>query len=152
MTTTTQRRNGTAELTSRTPLVAVIGVALAALLTALGTFWDITGNDSEPEKHPLGQYLVVLAIIGVVAVVCYGLVVRRAMAGNPGRRSAILGAVALISVAAFWSGAPVVLASAAVATALIDGEKLGSVSTPAKIGVGLAGLTTLAAIGLAIAG
>ena len=152
MTTTTQRDAAMVESASRTPLVAVFGIALAALLTALGTFWDITGNDSEPEKHPVGEYLVILGIVAVVAVVCYGLVVRHAVNGNPGRRSAILGGLSVVSLIAFWAGAPVVIASAAVATALAERDKLGGFSAWAKTGLGLAALTTIAAIVLAIAG
>ena len=127
-------------------------IALAALLTALGTFWDITGNDSEPEKHPVGEYLVILGIIVVVAVVCYGLVVRRAVNGDPGRRGAILGGLSVLSLVVFWAGAPVVIASAAVATALVERDKLGSFGAWAKTGLGLAALSTIAAVVLAIAG
>ena len=144
--------SATASTPSRTPLMAVLGVALSAVFTAIGTFWDLTNNDPSVDDHAGRAYLVTVGIIVVLAALVYGLVVRGAMSGRPGRRSAILGLVAAASIPVFWVGAPVVFASAAIATALAERDKLGSLGNASKAGIGLAALTTMGALVLAITG
>lgn len=138
---------------SRATLLAVVGAVLSALLTAIGTFWDITGNDeSTGSSHDVRDYLVTLAAITVATIIVYALVVRRAAVGRPGRRSVILGVVAILSLAAFWAGLPIVLAGAAAAAAFAERDKLGGFGGGSKTGLTLAGLTTIAAVALAISG
>lgn len=136
---------------SRTPLLAALGLAASALLAAVGTFWDITDND-EVDDNTFADYWPVLVIAAVAAAIVYGLVVRTAAAGNAGRRSAILGVVGFLSNVVFWSGLPMVLASAALACALLDKDKAGSFGTGSKVGLAFAALTTAGAVALAITG
>lgn len=136
----------------RAPFLAAVGVVLAAALTALAIFWDLTGNDPEPEQHLLGQFIVVLGVIIAVTALVHLLIVRTASHGNPGRRSLILGILGATSLAVFWAGLPIVLAAAATAAALIERDSRGRLGAMAKGGLGLAVLTTIGAICLAIAG
>lgn len=45
---------------SRNGLLAAFGVVDAAVLTAIGTFWDLTGNDSAVASHSGRNYAVSL--------------------------------------------------------------------------------------------
>jgi predicted membrane protein len=150
MTTSSASLNATTTAPSRTPLLAALGIAAAAVLTAVGTFWDVNNNDAENGKA--SEWLICLGIIAVTAAVGYGLVVRTAETGNPGRRAVILGVVAFLSNAVFWAGLPMVLASAAVACAFIDKDKRGSFGGASKAGLVLAVLTAIPAVSLAIFG
>jgi len=138
--------------TGRAPFLALGAVVVSGVLTALAVFWDLTGNDPEPEEQPLGEFLVVLGVIIVVTAAVFLFVVRGAARGNPGRRSLILGILGVLSLAVFWAGVPVVLAAAAVAVALVERDALGRFGTMAKTGLGLAAAATLASIILAVAG
>jgi hypothetical protein len=142
----------TAETTapSRTPLLAAFGIAASAVLTAIGTFWDVNGNDRG--DHNASDWYVCLGIIAVAAALVYGLVVRTAATGNPGRRALILGIVAVPSVVVFWSGIPMVLVSAAVACALLEKDKVGSYGTGSKVAFVLSALATAGAVTLAFTG
>ena len=135
---------------SRTPLLAALGIASSGALTAVGTFWDLNNNDSGPTHA--SEWLITLGIIAVAAAVVYGLVVRTAATGNPGRRAAVLGVVAFLSNVAFWAGLPMVIASAAVACAFIEQDRRGSLGTGSKVGVALSAVTTAAAVSLAVFG
>jgi hypothetical protein len=136
---------------SRTPLLAAFGVAASAVLTAMGTFWDLTDNE-EGSNHGAGDYFIVLGIIAVAVAIVYGLVVRNAGAGNPGRRAAILAVVSVLSIAVFWAGLPMVLVSGVVACALAEKDKLGSFGAGSKVGLALSVPVTAMAVWLAIAG
>jgi predicted membrane protein len=135
---------------SRTPLLAALGIAAASVLTAVGTFWDINDNDTGDVKA--SDWFICLGIIAVAAAIVYGLVVRTAGSGNPGRRSVILAVVAFLSNVVFWAGLPMVLASAAVACAFIEKDAKGSMSTPSKVSLVVVALTAAAAVQLAIFG
>jgi predicted membrane protein len=148
MTATTNDLTTTAP--SRTPLLAALGIAAASALTAVGTFWDVNNNDAESGQA--SEWLVCLGIIAVTAAIAYGLVVRGADAGDPGRRSVILGVVAFLSNVVFWAGLPMVLASAAVACAFVEKDARGSFRKASKAGLALAVLTAIPAVTLALFG
>ena len=81
--------------------VATAAAAGAAALAAWGTF-------GEAEDH-WGSYLAVLAIIAVGALAVFaGVVPRVERAGVVG---VVLSAAALLTIAVFWSGLPIVLAA-----------------------------------------
>jgi hypothetical protein len=144
MTTTTA---STATAPSRTPLLAALGIAGSAVLTAIGTFGDSKGN-----HHTTREYVVTLGIVVVAAALAYGLGVRGVQRGNPGRRAAIFGVLALVSCVAFWAGIPMILVSATVACALADKDKAGSYGSGSKAGLALATLAGIAATVFAFAG
>ena len=80
--------------------IATLSVLVAAALAAWGTFGE-TGD------QPWGDYLVVLAVIAVGALVVFAVVVPRAE--RAGAIGLVLSAFAVLTVAVFWSGLPVVL-------------------------------------------
>jgi hypothetical protein len=135
---------------SRTPLLAAFGIAAASVLTAVGTFWAV--NDKPEAKHEFNDWLICLPIIAVAAAVVYGLVVRSAATGNPGRRALILSVVGFLSLAVFWAGIPMVVVSGAVACALVESDKLGSYGAGSKVAFALSAVTTGLAVFLAIEG
>jgi hypothetical protein len=136
---------------SRTPLIATLGFATSAVLTAIGTFWDISGNDSG-NNDTFGEYVPVLGIAAVATALVFGLVVRGAERGNPGRRSVILGVLGVVTIMVFWSGLPSVLAAGAVATALVHRDVTGRFGKASATGLALAGLALAGAVVLAITG
>jgi len=137
--------------TSRTPVLAVLSLALSAVLTAIGTFWDLTGNDHGSGSQ-VGPYLVAVGIAAVACLIVFGLVVRRAERGHPGRRSAVLGVLSVVTIPVFWTGLPPVLAVGAVATALTDRDVTGRFGAASKAVLGLAGIALAAAVLFAIVG
>jgi len=91
---------------------ASAGIALAALLSAVGTF-GLLGEGSE--THATREYLVVLGIIGMAALAVFGWAVPRSLESPAvGWTGVVLGVLAIVSVVAFWSGLPPVLAAGAV--------------------------------------
>ena len=84
--------------------VAAAAIALAAALAAWGTFGE---DHAEP-----GEYLIVLAIIVVGAVVVFGWAVPRwASSPTAARTALVLSVLGVLSIAVFWSGLPPVLAA-----------------------------------------
>jgi hypothetical protein len=135
----------------RTQVVAALGIAASSVLTAIGTFGWFEDN-ATPADHRASDWLTVLPYVAVTAAVVFGLVVRTAEAGNPGRRSAILGVFGFLSNAVFWAGLPAVIAAGSIACALTQKDRDGSFSGASKAGLGLSGITVAAAIWLAIVG
>lgn len=82
--------------------IAAASIFLAAALAAWGTFGE-TGD------QPWGDYLVVLAVIGVAALAVFAVVVPRAE--RAGAVGLVLSALGVLTIAVFWSGLPVVLAA-----------------------------------------
>jgi hypothetical protein len=84
--------------------IALAAAALAAALAAWGTFGD--------DEHGWGEYVLVLGIIAVAALAVFGWAVPR-WAGSPaaGRTALVLSILGVLSIAAFWSGLPPVLAA-----------------------------------------
>ena len=150
MTSTTMTGSAT-DAPSRTPLLAVLGIAASAVLMAVGTFWDLTGNESG-EGGELGAYAVSVGLSLVCAAIVFGLVVRTAERGNPGWRAGILGVVSFLSNAVFWAGFPAVIAAGALACALVQKDRSGRFSAGSLVGLGFSALSVAGAVWLAIAG
>ncbi len=145
-------RSTTSPTPSRAGLLALFGAVDGAVLTAIGTFWDLTGNEPAGASRDTGEYLVTLGMIAVWTAVVFGLVVRTASGDTAGRRGVILGVLAVLSVAVAWSGLPMVLAAGALACALIRREQRGAFGT---VGVAIlidVVLATVGAVAFAIAG
>ena len=109
--------------------IAVASVALAAALAAWGTFGEA--------EDRWGSYLAVLAIIAIGALVVFaGIVPRVEHAGPVG---VVFSAAAVLSIAVFWSGLPIVLAA--------GGAVLGwvaRVSVLGRIAIALSALAVVA--------
>jgi hypothetical protein len=97
-------------------------------------------------------YLVTAAILVVLTALVFVLVVRTAPGQRAGKRSAILGVVAALSILVFWSGAPTVFATAAIAAALTERDDTGRFGKGSKAGLALAAVTVVAAVVAAIIG
>jgi hypothetical protein len=84
--------------------IALAAAAFAAVLAAWGTFGD--------EDYGWGEFVVVCGIIAVAAVAVFGWAVPR-WADSPavGRTALVLSLLGLLSIAAFWTGLPPVLAA-----------------------------------------
>ena len=135
---------------SRTPLLATVAFALSAVLGAVGSFADLTGNDTGGTS--VGSYVATLGIALVACGIVFGLVVRGAGRGNPARRTIVLGTLAALSAFVFWTGLPTILAFGALGTALIQRDTDLRFSTGSKVGLGLAALGFAGAVVGAIAG
>jgi hypothetical protein len=87
--------------------VAVAAIALAVVLNAIGSYADTSDHD----PHKTRAFLVVLAIIAIASAIVFGWVVprqiERASLATPALVLSVLG---LVSVLAFWSGLPPILA------------------------------------------
>jgi hypothetical protein len=89
--------------TAMAPFALAAG-GIAAALAAWGTFGD--------EGYGWGEYLVVLAIIAVSALAVFGWAVPRwATSPAAGRSALVLSVLGVLSIAAYWSGLPPVLAA-----------------------------------------
>ena len=135
------------------PVAAAIGAGTATVLTAVGTFWDITGDESGDRTMTdfWGYLSVNLGMIVVGTAIVFGLVVRPATAANAGRRGLVLAVVGLLSVAVFWTGLPAILAAGATACALVD-RRTGSFSRLSQSALAISVVTLGLAVWLAIAG
>jgi hypothetical protein len=129
------------------PLFAALGIGVALILTAMGTFWDLTDNESGTE-YGVTEYAITSGIILVAAALVFGLVVRTATQRSAPRRAVILAVLGLLSVLFFWTGLPMVFAAGALATV----QRSASTSTSTWVVVALATITTGLAIFAAIAG
>lgn len=96
---------------SRTPLdgavgpVGVAAVVFAVLLSAIGVY-------AEKGEADTTGFLVVCAIITVAAVAVFGFVVPRGLRReSAGGAALVLTILGLLTVAAFWSGLPPILAA-----------------------------------------
>jgi hypothetical protein len=136
----------------RTPLIAVLGLAATAVLTAIGTFWDATGNDPKSSSNHYGEYFVTLAADAVLLALVFGLVVRTTSGRRAGMRSAVLGGLAVLTLVLFWSGAPCVFAAGALAAALVERDETGSWGKAGRTGLALAGVAAVAATVFAFIG
>ena len=132
------------------PLFAALGAGTALVLAALGTFWDFSGNDAN--EQGVSEYLFVAGIVVVATALVFGLVVRTATPANAGTRAAILAGVAAVSILVFWSGLPPVLAVAAISCALVSRRADSSLSTIARVVLGIAALVLAGAVYLAFVG
>ncbi len=152
--TTTTANQLPADAPSRTPLLVALGVGASSLLTAMGTFLDLTGNEpaGQATSEQLREWLVITGIAAVTAAIVFGFVVRTAARGNAARRSLVLSVLAAPSIAVFWTGIPSVLAAAAIGCALVDRDSRGAFSGAAKAGLVLGAIAVAGAIVTAIAG
>lgn len=146
--TTFTSRSSERSTTAGWPMYAALGAGTALVLTAIGTFWDLSGNDTAGRDSFVSHYLPVVAIVIVATALVFGLVVRTASASSSmATRALVLGVLGLLTVLVFWTGLPAVLAFGAVALAL------GSASEGrSKVALALAAVTLGLAVVAAIVG
>lgn len=130
------------------PLYAAVSTGVAAVLTAIGTLWSpLADYEATRTTDDIISWLVVAAIAAVGAALVFGLVVRTTPAGGGRVRTPVLAALAVLSLAVFWTGLPVIFAGASVCCALANPRALGS-----RIAIVLAVLVTAVAVWAALAG
>ncbi len=143
----------------------VAGVAITtAIVTTVALLWANYVNT--PWRDPGTEWGIdtdqgavgLLLIAGFVALgvgVVYGVVVRRALAGDPARaaRTAmILALVGVLTIVAFWTGLPIVLGSAAALLGMDARTRLGHTPPTAAIAIGLGLLIAAGALFICVTG
>jgi hypothetical protein len=149
MTTTSATTRSTSS-DGRAPLLAALGLGTSAVLTCIGTFWAL--NDAEGTEHGVGDWLLSVGVATVATALVFGLVVRTAAQGDPGRRALVTACFGVLSIVVFWAGLPAVLVAATVACALIDKDVMGRFGTQSKVALVLAAVTGASATALAFLG
>ena len=145
---------------------SLTGVAvITAIVTTLALLWAYYVNS--PWKHAAQDWGIdsdqglmgLLWIAGFVALgvgVVYGVVARRALAGEPtrsARTALVLALVAVpLGVVAFWTGLPIVLGSAAVFLGLDARTRLGRTPATAGIAIGVGMLAATASLLFCVTG
>jgi len=112
-------------------LTAAVAIVVAGLLAAWGTFGD---DDSS-----FSDYWPVLVIIGVLAAIVYGWVVPRAARGtwSMAKTGLVLSILGLLTVIAFWSGAPPIFAFAGILLGYSARQGAEAGLAKAALGVGV---------------
>jgi asparagine N-glycosylation enzyme membrane subunit Stt3 len=120
-------------------ITAAVAIAMAAALGAWGSFSD---------NGDFGDYWPVLIIIAVLAGIVFGLVVPRAVSGAwpLARTGLILSLLGLVTVAAFWSGAPPIFAFPGVLLGYFARQRGESREATAAVIIGVLGLVADIAI------
>lgn len=149
MTTTHPRAAG--GLDRGWPTYAALGIGVALLLTLVGTFTHL-GGEVEEGGHDAGEYLVVVGMILVGALVVFGLVAKVVTPANAGVFAVSLAVVGLVSLLVFWSGLPAVLAAGALACVAVEGRDGAPRSVAAKVATALAVLVLALAVLAAVFG
>jgi hypothetical protein len=147
MTTYTDKLNSTPGW----PLCAALGAGISIILTALGTMWDLTDNESGAPSTFV-EYLPYAGMVAVATAVVFGLVVRTATQANARTRGVVLSVLGVLSIAVFWTGFPMVLAAGAIACIASRRAAVGRFEPSSLVVAGLTAATFGLAVWLAIAG
>jgi hypothetical protein len=127
---------------------SIVGIGVSAgVLTALALAAANFLGTEPGESGGGAEYVVTLGASLLVAVALFGWVIPRAE--RPGRSGLVVGLIALLSLAAFWSGLPMVLGPGAAVLGLLGRDRgEGATATAAVV---LGSFATLAAIAAVIA-
>jgi hypothetical protein len=147
--------------TGRSLLPVAVAAALAAqALMLIGTYLDTPYKTKGSgawglSTQDLIQVPLLVGFAAAGAAVVFGVVVARGIRTVPqhtARRSLIVASVGVVSIAAFWTGLPVILAAGATTLALDAHRRLGRLPGTAIAALVLAAVITLAAVWLAFTG
>jgi hypothetical protein len=125
----------TAETRDTTIPIFVAGVVAAAIVAVL-----VNTSVGEGENGGATEMLVSLVFLAVVAAALYFFLLRPG--GRSARTAIVVGVVAVLSVAAFWSGLPFLLG----ATALALGRAASAAGTGARVAQVLGVVAVLAGL------
>jgi hypothetical protein len=126
----------------------IVGFGIAAaILTAVAlAAANFMGDAGENGGGP--EYVITLAVSLLVAVGLFGWVIPRTE--RPAKVGLVVGVIALLSIAAFWTGLPYILGPAAVVLGQL-GRARPETRVPGTIAVGLGALATVGAIAALVA-
>ena len=125
----------------------IFGYGLAAtILTAAALAAANFTGDGDNGGGP--EYALTLAVSLLLAIGLFGWVIPRTT--RPAKAGLVVGVIALLSIAAYWTGLPYVLGPAAVVLGQL-GRARAETRTPATIAVVLGALATAGAIAALIA-
>ncbi len=128
---------------SRRNAFAAASFAVAAVLTAIGTFKD--------DGDSVGEWLLVLAISAAVAAILFWVVVPR-VGESAGVAALVLAVLGFVSLGVFWTGLPSVFAGAAAYLGLAERDRREGRPALAYAALAVAALVVVLAIVLAIVG
>jgi hypothetical protein len=124
------------------PIAGVVAFALATGLGAIAVFGP------QRQEDQVDAFPALVVVYAIVTALVFALVVRPAAAnGSSSRRVVVLGSLAVLSIAVFWSGLPAVLGMATLAV-----RPHAPASRGRAIGVGLAVLALTANVPLVFVG
>jgi hypothetical protein len=140
--------------------IAIAAGMVTLLLMLIGTYVHTPYKATGPgewglSSQDLNLAPLLVAFAGVGAAVVFGVVVARGLRTAPqqtARRSLILAGVGVVSIVAFWTGLPVILAAGAATLAVDARRRLGRLPGTAIVALVLAALITVTAVWLAFTG
>jgi hypothetical protein len=140
--------------------IAAAAALVALVLMLIGTYLDTPykakgSGEWGLSTQDLNRVPLLVGFAAVGAAVVFGVVVAGGLRTAPqqtARRSLIVASVGVVSIVAFWTGLPVILAAGAATLALDTGRRLGRLQGTAIAALILAALITLAAVWLAFTG
>ena len=139
----------------------VAGAAVALGCTLVGSFVDTPWKAGAPgwgvDASGGGGWggLALLVVFVAVGALLVGLATSRARGVAPeraARRALVLGVLAVVTIAVFWTGLPPVLAGGAIGLALGSRRRLGRLPATGAVALGLAVLVVVGAGYLAFTG
>ncbi len=125
-----------------------IGVLAGLLAVGLAVF-GVYGDSSAPQNQKDSLWQVVVLVLVVTAVV-YALVLPWAMKRSPQKAGLIVSILGFLSIAAFWSGLPIVLGGAGATLGVAGREQMVEKRGLATAAVAIGGVTVVAGTIVAI--
>lgn len=127
-----------------------IGLVAAIAAAALAVY-AVYGDSAAPQDQKDSLKFVIPFIL-VVAALVYGLLVPWARGRSSGTAGLVVSIVSFLSIAAFWSGLPIVLGSAGAVLGMDAQEQVGGQSGKAKAAVIVGVVAAVLAIAITVIG
>lgn len=130
--------------------VAFLVLIVAVAFTALGSFPFGSAKNFSPEQHGWPEFLGVTIVVGIAVGVLFGRIVPRALNSEAAAGRALgFSLAAILFLAVFWSGLPVVFGAAGVLLGY-SGRLGAKGSTASIIAIALGALACLAYVAIYI--
>ena len=115
---------------TRTRTVGLSSAVAAAALAIYAVYGDSTAPQDQKDSLKF-----VVPFVVVVAALVYGLLVPWARMRSPGTAGLVVSIASFLSIAAFWSGLPIVLGGAGAVLGMDSQEQVGGASGKARAAV-----------------
>lgn len=132
---------------TRSRIIGLVAAVVAALLAVYAVY-----GDSQAPQHQKDTLPSVVVSVLVVAALVYGLLVPWAAKRSPGKAGLIVSIIGFLSMAAFWSGLPIVLGSAGAVLGLDAQERVGGKSGKATAAMIVGAVAAALCIGVTVVG